>query len=238
VQLIFTSPPYNIGYKYHTYKDSVSWEEYTDTMQSIIESSEAILYSSGILAINIPFTLRRTINKKLQIHSGYNLYLDLLKTTSLMYRDTIIWAKHGLGTDVPFMSQVSVENNPYMAPACEPIIIASKEQYKLENKEFYFGQRQLKISQNLWLFSPNNNLKYKAAFPLELADAMITLFSEVGDTMCGNGTTLMAAKRARRKSVGVDIDYKACMIAKERISQQVLFPLDDIAQSPVMQKLF
>jgi site-specific DNA-methyltransferase (adenine-specific) len=65
---------------------------------------------------------------------------------------------------------------------------------------------------------PGASLKnHPAPFPLELASRLIRMFSFVGDAVldpfCGTGTTMIAALRYKRNSIGVDIDPEYCRMA-------------------------
>jgi site-specific DNA-methyltransferase (adenine-specific) len=62
--------------------------------------------------------------------------------------------------------------------------------------------------------------------PVELGTFFVQLHSAVGDTVLdpfmGSGTTLVAAKVLRRKSIGIEIEPKYCEIAVQRLRQEVL----------------
>ncbi len=71
--------------------------------------------------------------------------------------------------------------------------------------------------QQIWNL-PGASLKnHPAPFPLELAARLVRMFSFVGDTVldpfCGSGTTMVAALRHERNSVGVEIDSDYCRMA-------------------------
>ena len=62
--------------------------------------------------------------------------------------------------------------------------------------------------------------------PLSLMGELVSLFSEPGDTVldatAGSGTTLVAAKQAGRRAIGVELEERYCEIAARRLSQGVL----------------
>jgi len=67
---------------------------------------------------------------------------------------------------------------------------------------------------------------HPAPFPEELADRLIRMFSFVNDTVLdpfvGTGTTMLAAAKAGRNSVGVEIDPKYWRLARDRLGK--VFP--------------
>ena len=69
---------------------------------------------------------------------------------------------------------------------------------------------------------PSDKLsKYTAAFPEELAERLIVLYSYVGETVLdpflGTGTTALVAKRLGRNSIGYEIDLELKPIIEERL---------------------
>jgi site-specific DNA-methyltransferase (adenine-specific) len=71
------------------------------------------------------------------------------------------------------------------------------------------------------------------------------MFSFFGDTVldpfCGTGTTMIAAMKYDRNSIGVEIDSEYCRMAAERIKKenQSLFPNAhlDFSESASMQEV-
>ncbi|KAB2961622.1 MAG: site-specific DNA-methyltransferase [Candidatus Methylomirabilis oxygeniifera] len=71
--------------------------------------------------------------------------------------------------------------------------------------------------QQIWTIPGASTKQHPAPFPLELATRLIRMFSFTGDTVldpfCGSGTTMIAALRTGRNSIGVEIDPEYCRMA-------------------------
>jgi site-specific DNA-methyltransferase (adenine-specific) len=69
----------------------------------------------------------------------------------------------------------------------------------------------------IWTIPGASTKKHPAPFPLELASRLVRMFSFHDDTVldpfCGSGTTLVAALRNGRNSIGLDIDTEYCRMA-------------------------
>lgn len=71
--------------------------------------------------------------------------------------------------------------------------------------------------QQIWNIPGASTRQHPAPFPLELATRLVRMFSFAGDTVldpfCGSGTTMIAAFRTGRSSIGVEIDPEYCRMA-------------------------
>ncbi len=71
--------------------------------------------------------------------------------------------------------------------------------------------------QQIWNIPGASLRHHPAPFPLELASRLVRMFSFVGDTVldpfCGTGTTMVAALKYQRNSIGVEIDPEYCRMA-------------------------
>jgi site-specific DNA-methyltransferase (adenine-specific) len=87
----------------------------------------------------------------------------------------------------------------------------SKEEY---NKWF----------QQFWNITGASTREHPAPFPLELAYRLVRMFSFSGDTVidpfCGSGTTMVAAMKAGRNSIGIDIDPEYCKMTEDRLRKE------------------
>lgn len=78
--------------------------------------------------------------------------------------------------------------------------------------------------QQFWNMSGASTKQHPAPFPLELAYRLVRMFSFWGDTVvdpfCGTGTTMLAAMKAGRNSIGIEIDPRYCEFTENRLRQE------------------
>ena len=75
-----------------------------------------------------------------------------------------------------------------------------------------------------WDIPGASTRQHPAPFPYELAYRLVRMFSFHSDTVldpfCGTGTTMVAALRTGRNSIGVEIDAEYCRIAARRLRDE------------------
>ncbi len=71
--------------------------------------------------------------------------------------------------------------------------------------------------QQIWNINGASTKQHPAPYPLELATRLVRMFSFTEDTVldpfCGSGTTMVAALRSGRNSIGIEIDPDYCRMA-------------------------
>lgn len=86
----------------------------------------------------------------------------------------------------------------------------------------------------LHLATECNNKNHSAAFPEELPEWFIKLFTKENDTVLdpfmGSGTTLIVANRMRRNSIGVDIIPEYCEMVKKQLRPVELYLFEPKAE--------
>jgi DNA modification methylase len=89
---------------------------------------------------------------------------------------------------------------------------------KIDKKDYDEWFRQF------WTITGASTRQHPAPFPLELASRLVRMFSFWGDTVvdpfCGTGTTMIAAMKWHRNSIGVEIDREYCRQAARRLLQE------------------
>jgi site-specific DNA-methyltransferase (adenine-specific) len=78
--------------------------------------------------------------------------------------------------------------------------------------------------QQIWTIPGASTKQHPAPFPLELASRLIRMFSFTGDTVldpfCGSGTTMIAALRNDRNSIGVEVEPEYCRMAARHLKAE------------------
>jgi DNA modification methylase len=79
--------------------------------------------------------------------------------------------------------------------------------------------------QQIWNIPGASTKQHPAPFPLELAIRLVRMFSFTGDTVldpfCGTATTMVAALRTGRNSIGVEIEPEYCRIAARYLKAEI-----------------
>lgn len=78
--------------------------------------------------------------------------------------------------------------------------------------------------QQIWNITGASTKFHPAPFPLELATRLVRMFSFHGDTVldpfCGTGTTMIAALKHGRNSIGIDIEPEYCRMAAGNLKKE------------------
>ena len=220
VDLIVTSPPYNVDIKYNTHNDQIGYEEYLEFSRKWLSRCFEWLKDDGRLCLNIPLDK----NKGGQQSVGADL-TTIAKKIGFKYHSTIIWNEGNISRRTAWGSWLSA-SAPYVIAPVELIIVLYKNSWKKKDK----GRSDITKTEfvewtnGLWTF-PGQSKKgaggHPAAFPVELPKRCIKLFSFIGDIVLdpfmGSGSTLIAAILNNRKGIGIEVDKEYCEIAKKRI---------------------
>ncbi len=222
VDLIVTSPPYNLDIKYNSHNDKLTYEQYLEFSKKWLSRCFEWLKEDGRLCLNIPLDK----NKDGQQSVGADL-TTIAKLAGFKYHSTIIWNEGNISRRTAWGSYASA-SAPYVIAPVELIVILYKKDWKKlsgSKKNSITPDEFMEWTNGLWTFSGESKKKigHPAPFPLELPARCIKLFSYVGDTVLdpfmGSGSTLIAAYKNDRKAIGIDVDTEYCKLAKKRLSE-------------------
>lgn len=220
VDLIVTSPPYNVDIQYGAYDDEIPYESYLAFTTEWLAKCLKLAKDDGRFCLNIPLDK----NKGGQQSVCADI-TTIAKQVGWQYHSTVIWNEQNISRRTAWGSWLSA-SAPYVIAPVEVIVILYKKQWKKMG-----GSRQSDITRDeflewtngVWNFSGESKKRvgHPAPFPVELPRRCIKLFTFVGDTVLdpflGSGSTLIACAEADRRGIGVEIDSDYCEIAKQRL---------------------
>ncbi len=232
VQLIVTSPPYNLDMAYLGYRDDVPYEGYLNWVGTWAAELLRVAACGGRACINIPLDSNKGGKR-----SVYADYVRVFMAAGWKYHTTIVWNEQNISRRTAWGSWMS-PTAPFVTAPVEMVVIFYKEAWArkrgdltsdIERDEF------LEWTLGMWKFAGENpsRVGHPAPFPLELPRRLIKLYSFVEDLVldpfAGSGTTCVAASALGRRSVGVDIDPHYCEVARHRLEAATLAALAPVA---------
>jgi site-specific DNA-methyltransferase (adenine-specific) len=220
IDLIITSPPYNVGIEYSSNSDSLTYGNYLDFSHTWLKNCFNWSNSQARLLLNIP------LDKNKFGHQSVGADMTAIaKEAGWKYHSTIIWNESNISKRTAWGSFKSA-SAPYVIAPVELIVVLYKESWKktrgskindITKEEF------IAWTNGVWNFNGENPKKigHPAPFPRELPRRCIKLFSYVDDMVfdpfVGSGTTLIEAQLNNRRSIGVDIDKSYCELSLRRL---------------------
>lgn len=223
VDLIVTSPPYNIDIHYNSHSDNLSYEKYLEFSEKWIKKCYELAKDDGRFCLNIPLDK----NKGGQQSVGADL-TRIAKKIGWKYHSTIIWNEGNISRRTAWGSYMSA-SAPYVIAPVEIILVLYKKDWKKisgSRKSDITKEEFIQWTNGVWSFSGESKKRigHPAPFPIELPKRCIKLFSYVGDAVLdpflGSGTTLIACHLYDRKGIGIDIDRKYCNLAIKRLQHE------------------
>lgn len=219
IDLIVTSPPYNLNKNYGASNDNLSYEEYLEFTRKWLKKCYDWVKCDGRLCMNIPLDTGKGEQRSLGADITY-----IAKQVGWKYKTTIIWNEGNIskvGARGSFMNASS----PHIITPVELIVVMYKEQWKKASKGKSDTTKDefVKWTNGMWTFSGESKKKigHPAPFPVELPKRCIKLFSYVSDIVLdpfmGSGTTIVASKMLGRKSIGIEISREFSKLALNRI---------------------
>lgn len=239
VHLVITSPPYWKLKKYNHNANQLGhildYETFLGELEKVWKEAYRVLVPGGRLVCVVgDVCLSRKENGR---HVVVPLHADICVMCRKIGFDNlnpIIWhkisnANYEVNRGTKFLGK-PYEPNAIIKNDIEFILMQRKGgAYRKPTEE----QRRLskiekmdfnKWFQQFWSLTGASTKEHPAPFPIELAYRLVRMFSFVGDNVldpfCGSGSTLVAAMKAKRNSIGIEIDSAYCRMAHKRLSQE------------------
>lgn len=239
VHLVVTSPPYWILKRYNENPDQLGhvedYETFVAELSRVWSHCHRVLVPGGrlVCVVGDVCLSRRRFGRHvvMPLHSDVAVACRKIGFDNL---NPIIWykianANYEVNNGSKFLGKpyepnaiikndiefILMERRPggYRKPTAEQrrLSMISKEDYGA-----WFRQ--------VWDIPGASTRAHPAPFPIDLANRLVRMFSFHGDTVldpfCGTGTTMLAALRAGRNSIGVEIDPEYCRIAAKRLREE------------------
>ncbi len=224
IDLIVTSPPYNVGIEYNSNNDELSYEHYLEFSEKWMKNCFAWSKPQARFCLNIP------LDKNKGGHRAVGADLTkIAQKVGWKYKSTIIWNEGNISRRTAWGSWKSASAPVVIAPV-ELIVLLYKDEWKKTNGtkvSDITGDEFKDWTQGVWVFNGESKKRigHPAPFPKELPYRCIKMFSYVNDLVfdpfTGSGTTLLVAQCLNRKSIGTEIDKDYCELAKNRIINEV-----------------
>ena len=223
VDLIVTSPPYNVDAQYKTHDDKMAYRSYLAFTRRWLKKCYTLAKDDGRFCLNIPLDKNKGGQQSICAD-----ITTIAKQIGWKYHSTIIWNEQNISKRTAWGSWLSA-SAPYVIAPVEVILVLYKKQWKKTS-----GSRRSDISREefmewtngVWRFNGESKKRvgHPAPFPIELPRRCIKLFSFVEDTILdpflGSGSTLLACVKTNRKGIGIEMDRSYCKLAKQRLLEE------------------
>ncbi len=227
VQLVVTSPPYNLG---KTYESRLALDSYLAQQRSVIEQCVRVLHGRGSICWQVGN----------YVDNGEIIPLDIIlypifASFGLHLRNRIVWHfEHGLHASRRFSGRYEVilwfsKSDDYvfnLDAVRVPQKYPKKKYFKGPKRGEYSGNPLGKNPGDIWDI-PNvkaNHVEktiHPCQFPVELIERLVLSMTDEGDWVLdpfgGVGSAAIAALMHSRKAISADIVSDYVRIARERI---------------------
>lgn len=245
IQLIVTSPPYNIGKEYES-NERLTLDEYLSWIKPIIQELAKLLTPTGSICWQVGnyvhkgelfpldlyfFQIFKSLGFKLRnrIVWQYNFGLNATNKFSGRY-ETILWFtkedNYKFNLDpiripqlYPGKRHASSKGNKAGAPSGNPLGKNPSDFWRFSGRDAFIENPVWEIP-NIKASHPEKTI-HPCQFPSELVERCVLAFTDVDDCVLdpfvGAGTSVIAALKHDRRAIGIEKDSRYAKLGNERI---------------------
>ncbi len=236
IDVVVTSPPYNLGIKYNVYDDNLPYATYLEWLGRVFAQINRVLKRDGSFFLQMGSTCKepwRAFEVGNVAAKHFVLQNDIIWVKSISIGDTENAESYG--------HFKPINSNRFMNKQHESIFHFTKNgDVKLDklaigvpyqdksNVERWKGKQvDLRDRGNVWWISYKTVQKKKnhpASFPVQLPEQCIKLHGVVRsdlvvlDPFLGGGTTLQACQNLKVNGIGIEMDEYYCEMAMKNIN--------------------
>lgn len=233
VDVFITSPPYNLGIAYNSYKDKKREDEYLDWLMEIFMEIKRVMKEDASFFLNIagsssnpwlPFELMVRLRKVFVLQN----HIEWIKSVSI--------GEESYGHFKPVVSNRFLHRNHehvfHLTKTGSVRISRLNVGVPYKDKSNILRrshQHDLRCRGDVW-FIPYHTVRKKSekfnhpgTFPLALPQMCLKLHGKhapiVVDPFMGVGTTLLATHLEKGQGIGIDIDRNYVRVARQRLKE-------------------
>ena len=249
VDLVVTSPPYNVGISYDTHIDNLSMDDYWGWTKEWLTETYRLLKDDGRVAINIPLEVN------VQSRGGRVFFVSefyqVMKQVGFKFFGIV-----DLEEQSPHRSKTTAwgswmsPSSPYIYNPKECVILAYKKQHikKVKGQPQWMGElteieNEDGTKRNKMVYDENDKKEFmelvfgqwnyfadtksltKATFSMDIPTKAIKILSYKNDVILdpfvGSGTSLVAAEILDRRWLGIELSPNYVEVARKRVQHFV-----------------
>lgn len=236
IDIIITSPPYNIGVDYGSHDDRMPFDAYLSWMNQFGRACKRVLKDDGSLFFNIGDKSSDEL-KAFEVAKRVN-------NENLKLQNTIHWIKSiSIPEENVSVGHFKPVNSKRFLNNCHEYIFHFTKNKDVELDKLSIGvpyadksnigrwnsaKKDLRDRGNVWYIpykTVRSEKEHPAMFPERLPEMCLKLHgysrsTVVLDPFVGSGTTCVVAKRLGCNYLGFDVDPKYVSVAKQKLYQQ------------------
>ena len=244
IDLIVTSPPYNVNIPYDVCVDNKSMDEYWEWTEKWLSQAFRLMKDDGRIAINVPYEVN------VQERGGRVFFISelyqVMKKVGFNFFGIV-----DLEEDSPHRSKTTAwgswmsASGPYIYNPKECVILAYKKHRIKQTKgvsewegvlvendgimKMTYSEEQkkefLQLVYGQWKYNADTRSLTKATFSSDIPAKAIKILSYRGDVIMdpfsGSGTTCLTAERLGRKWIGIELSENYSKISENRIGNEI-----------------
>ena len=245
IDLVVTSPPYNVGIDYDTHDDNQLMDDYWKFTEKWLSQAFRVLKDDGRIAVNIPYEIN------VQDRGGRVLFMSefwsVMKKVGFKFYGLV-----DLDENSPHRSKTTAwgswmsPSSPYIYNPKECVILAYKKdrikkvkgepQWEFEvvdveqedgtlKKKTVYKEEDKKEFMSLvygqWEYFADTKQQTKATFSMDIPTKAIKILTYkndiVMDPFAGSGTSLVSAEILGRRWIGIELSSNYSEVATKRV---------------------
>lgn len=226
IDLVITSPPYNIGVEYDCYDDKKPKTDYYNYIFDVFFELFGLLKADSRVVVNALYEAKFTHDTNEKVFFASDMW-SVLEEAGYQWKGLIdlVEPSSQISRRSAWGSYLS-PSSPYFYNPKECLLVVYKEIWKKQQKgtsSFTDENKSefIKCASGQWDYKSENSGLTKANFSLDIPVPAIKFFTWeedlIYDPFMGSGTTAIAAEMTGRRWVGTELSKDYCDVIVQRL---------------------